>query len=52
MTPAMILIVLIGAVLAWFLLAGIFKVVGGKTKKVVGRAYKEMTDDDEKEETK
>lgn len=38
MTPAMILIVLIGAVLAWFLLAGIFKVVGGKTKKVMARS--------------
>ena len=52
MTPAMIIIVFLSAVLLWFLAAGIFKFVGGRTKKLFDRAITEMTDEDIKEAKK
>ena len=46
MNPAIILILLIAAVVGWFLSAGIYKTVGEHIKDVVDTAVDEMADDE------
>ena len=46
MNPAIILILLIAAVIGWFLSAGIYKAVGEHIKDVVDTAVEELADDE------
>lgn len=46
MNPAIIIIVLIVAIVGWFLSASIYKAVGSHIKDVVDTAVEEMSDDE------
>ena len=42
MNPVLVFLILIGAFVSWFLLSGLFRVIGGITKYFVEKAKKTM----------
>lgn len=49
MNPAIILIVVIGAIIVWFLAARYFRQTGEVVKDIIDEAVYEMTEEDEDE---
>lgn len=45
MNPVLVFLILIGAFVSWFLLSGIFRLIGGITKYFVEKAKKTMNDE-------
>ena len=45
MNPIFIFLVLLGAVVLWFLLSGLYRIIGGVTKHYVDKAKEAMSDE-------
>ena len=45
MNPVLVLLILIGAVVAWFLLSGFYRLIGGFTKHLIDNAKSAMDDE-------
>lgn len=44
MNPVFVFLVLLGAVVLWFLLSGLYRLVGGITKHFINKANEAMSD--------
>lgn len=45
MNPVFVFLVLLGAVVLWFLLSGLYRLIGGITRYYVDKAKEAMSDD-------
>ena len=48
MNPVFVFLVLLGAVVLWFLLSGLYRLIGGITKHYVDKAKEAMSDEPSK----
>lgn len=44
MNPVLVMLILIGAVVAWFLLSGLYRIIGGLTKHFIDNAKNAIDD--------
>ena len=45
MNPVFVFLVVLGAIVLWFLLSGLYRLIGGITKHYVDKAKKAMSDE-------